>query len=84
MVEVITLARAKSLLIKGILSGMFSNFKYGMYPKFIWCVDDGEIYEAKTEAGNPGNYHGYRLEEDDDMRDHVLSVWKNRCRQPGQ
>jgi hypothetical protein len=85
MVKTITLTEAKSLLTKGILSGLVSDFRYGDYPKFIWCVDDdGEVYEAKTEAGNSGTYHGYRLEEDDDMRAHVLVVWKKRCRQAGQ
>jgi hypothetical protein len=30
-----------------------------------------------------GVYHGYRLEEDDDMRDYIKWVWKQRCRQAG-
>ena len=58
---------------------------YGLDPKFIWCVDDdGEVYEAKTDAVTPGTYHGYRLEEDDDMRRHVESVWNQRCRPAGK
>jgi hypothetical protein len=59
---------------------MVSDFFFGEYPKFIWCVDaGGEVYEAKTDAVTSGVYHGYRLEEDDDIRDYVKRVWKERC-----
>jgi len=84
-VRVVTLAEATALLKRGVTSGVFSDFRYGMFPKFIWCVDQtGEAYEARTDARNPGEYHGYRLEEDDDMRSHIVSVWKKRCRKVGK
>ncbi len=45
-------------------------------PKYVWSVDGaGEAYEAKI--GN-GGYHGYRLTDEDDMRDYVLQEWKRR------
>jgi len=63
---------------------MFSEHRYDAFPKFVWCVDvDGEVYEAKTDPMTLGIYHGYRLEEDDDMRDYVKAVWKQRCPQAG-
>jgi len=84
LLKVITLEEAKALIKKGISCGVFSDFRYGDFPKFIWCVDiDGEVYEAKTDSMNPGVYHGYRLEEDDNMRDYIKAVWKKRCPQPG-
>jgi len=71
---------AKALILKGVVHGMFSDFFYGEFPKFIWCVDaDGEVYEAKTDSIAPGVYHGYRVEEDDNMRDYIKLVWKQRC-----
>lgn len=85
LLKVVTYNEAKSLITKGILSGVFSDFCYGVYPKFVWCVDqDGEVYEAKTDERTPGTYHGYRLEEDDNMRSHIESVWKQRCRKVGR
>jgi len=85
IIRVVTVAEAKALLEKGITLGFFSDFCYGMYPKFVWCVDEaGEVYEAKTDARSPGTYHGYRLEEEDDMRSHITLVWKNRCRKAGK
>jgi hypothetical protein len=52
------------MLQRGILEGMISDFFFGEHPKFVWCVhEDGEVYEAKTDAVTPGSYHGYRLEE---------------------
>jgi hypothetical protein len=84
LVKVVTYDEAKSLIKKGVLNGVFSDFRLGVYPKFVWCVDDdGEVYEAKTDNGAPGIYHGYRLEEDDDMHSHVATVWKKRCRPLG-
>jgi hypothetical protein len=38
----------------------------------------GEAYEAKTHSNNRGQYHGYRLEESDPMRDVVIRTWKER------
>jgi hypothetical protein len=63
---------------------MISTYFLGEYPKYIWCVgEDGEVYEAKTDDETPGIYHGYRLEEADDMRDHVKETWVKRCQPAG-
>jgi len=84
LLRVVTLEEASALIQKGIMHGMFSDFFFGAFPKFIWCVDaDGEVYEAKTDSVTPGVYHGYRLEEDDDMRDYIKSVWKQRWPKAG-
>jgi hypothetical protein len=84
LVRIIPLEEAKGLIKKGIIYGMISDFFFETYPKFVWCVgSDGEVYEAKTDRLTPGVYHGYRLEEDDDMRDHIKAVWKQRCPQIG-
>ena len=86
MQRVILHDEAKRLLERGVAHGMVSSLNEGNFPKFIWCVDEqGEVYEAKTDIRNPGAYHGYRLEEDDDMRDRVIWVWRERerCRQNG-
>ena len=72
MLQIVKLEEAKRMICKGILCGMISEFFFDAYPKFVWCVgEDGEVYEAKTDAMTPSVYHGYRLEEDDNMRDHV-------------
>ena len=73
------------MIQQGVLQGMISSFYVNDFPKFIWCVgEDGEVYEAKTSSGVPGAYHGYRLEEEDAMRELVIRVWKQRCRKVGQ
>jgi hypothetical protein len=73
------------MLQKGIKLGMFSDYSFGQHPKYVWCVgDDDEVYEAKTDAVAPGVYHGYRLEEEDDMRECVKQAWKTRCQQAGR
>jgi hypothetical protein len=81
--RVVPAAEAKTMLERGITFGMFSDYFLDGYPKFVWSVDSvGEVYEAKTD-GKLGVYHGYRVEEDDNMRDQVKQVWKERCRQTG-
>src|SRR5882672_5508745 len=72
MLRIVKLEEVNHMIRKGILCGMISEFFFNTYPKFVWCVsEDGEVYEAKTDAMTPGVYHGYRLEEDDNMRDHI-------------
>lgn len=84
-VRIIPLQEAKAMLEKGIKLGMISEYFFGQHPKYIWCVgDDGEVYEAKTDAVKPGVYHGYRLEEEDNMREHIKEVWKKRCPRVGR
>ena len=69
---------AARLLREGILNGMFSDLSDDGVPKFVWAVDgEGEAYEAKRDSSG---YHGYRLEEDDEMRRVVLREWEKRCR----
>lgn len=74
------LGDAKSLLEAGIKKGMVSDLSGGL-PKYIWSVDsDGIVYEAKTDQNARGSYHGYPLENDNVVRDYILSEWKTRCR----
>jgi hypothetical protein len=85
VLRIIPLAEASAMVSKGILHGMFSDFFVGKHPKFIWYVsDDGEVYEAKTDALTPGAYHGYRLEEEDNMRGYIKQIWKERCPATGR
>ncbi|MBF0529339.1 MAG: hypothetical protein HQK55_08730, partial [Deltaproteobacteria bacterium] len=70
---------AISIFQAGIERGMFSYFSGNSsepMPKYIWAVDaDGDAYEAKI--GSDG-YHGYRLEDNDPMKQRVLQEWKRR------
>jgi hypothetical protein len=84
MLRIVRMEETMRMIRKGILCGMISDCFFGAYPKFVWCVDeDGEVYEAKTDPMTPGVYHGYRLEEDDNMRGDIKAVWKQRCPQAG-
>lgn len=81
----ILLDEAKSLMEAGIQCGLFSEVRKDGFPKFIWGVSDcGEVFEAKTDTNGTGEYHGYPLEDEDAMHVYVKSVWKERCKHPGQ
>lgn len=71
---------ASALLRRGLEKKMVSAMKESdEFPKYIWSVSDqGEVFEAKTHANTPGEYHGYPLENDDDLRDYIAGLWNNR------
>lgn len=75
----ITLHEATSLLRQGIRKKMVSKLQQDGLPKYVWSVSSaGEVFEAKTHPNTAGIYHGYPLEEQDDMRKCVLRTWTQR------
>lgn len=85
LVRTIPLEEAKRLMASGIQCGLFSEPREDGFPKFIWSVSEqGEVFEAKTDANGTGEYHGYPLEDEDAMHNYVKSVWKERCQDAGQ
>ncbi|MDN3277003.1 hypothetical protein QWJ07_22260 [Frankia sp. RB7] len=78
-IRVILKSEAQTLLKDGVQKGMVSTHMFGEFPKYIWSVDEtGEAYEAKTDPNTLGDYHGYRLEEEDAMREMIQANWKKR------
>ncbi|MFA7239930.1 MAG: hypothetical protein WC091_07440 [Sulfuricellaceae bacterium] len=77
--RVMDLEEAQALIKSGISKGMFSNPQEDGLPKYIWSVSDaGEVFEAKTHPNTYGKYHGYPLEDEDDMRDYIFEIWRAR------
>lgn len=81
--RVIQSDEAQELLCAGIRLGMVSShrsYRQGEWPKYVWAVDEsGEAYEAKL-GHDQRRYHGYRLAEDDRMREWVLAEWSKRTK----
>lgn len=76
--RVIRLEEATQLFKDGIARGMVSMEQQKGLPKYVWAQDEQcDAYEAKL--GDDGrSYHGYRLGEDDRMREWVIDEWKRR------
>lgn len=73
------MTEAQGLLNAGILKAMISRPREDGLPKYVWSVSaDKEVFEAKTDAHATGQYHGYPLNADDDMRDVILREWVAR------
>jgi hypothetical protein len=70
---------ALALLQNGLSAGMISRVEDYGWPKFVWAVSNGVVYEAKTDASRPGVYHGYPLPDCDPERAGVMREWMNRC-----
>lgn len=61
--------RITQWLRDAILNGWFSEVWSKGLPTRVWIRRDGVIYEARpTNAGN-GEYHGYPLDADQDVKD---------------
>ena len=74
----INLREALDLFHNGISRGMVSKYLIDGLPKYVWAVgQDGEAYESKLSNGT-AEYHGYRLEQDDSMRQFVIDEWNSR------
>jgi hypothetical protein len=62
------LARQQSLIQEwlrtAIRSGQFSGSWEHGFPRFVWCRQDGGVYEARLTNAGTGEYHGYPLEDD--------------------
>lgn len=77
--RVIKLEEAQALLATGIKKCMISTPAEDGLPKYVWSVSEtGEAFEAKTHPNTPGAYHGYPLEDEDDMRARIIEAWSQR------
>jgi len=85
LVKVVTIDEARRLLREGVRRAMISQPGNDGIPKYVWSVaDDGEVYEAKTHPNTSGQYHGYPLVGEDDLRSYVTRVWVERCKELGK
>lgn len=81
----VMLTEAQNWLVSGVLQALISKPSDDGFPKFIWTVaNDGRVFEAKTHPATPGQYHGYPLEDEDDMKAHVAKIWAKRCQNSGK
>lgn len=75
----IGLGEATALLVSGIARGMVSERSTDGIPRYIWAVSSRrEVFEAQTHPNTPGLYHGYPLNDNDDMKAVVLNTWDRR------
>lgn len=77
--RVILKEQALQLFRDGVRKSMISALSASGVSKYVWAVDqNGDAYEAKTHPNHEISYHGYRLGEDDNMRDIILREWIKR------
>jgi hypothetical protein len=89
LARAITKVEAQALLRRGVEEGLYSVLSQATgLPKYIWSVnaecDPEEVFEAKTDASDSVNYHGYPLERGDPQYEYVLKNWRARCLTTGQ
>ncbi len=71
-----SLKAAKKLFEKGIERELVSKATtHGGYPKQIWIVDDGEVFEAMHGGSHDGCYHGYPIRRSDPLHDKIREEW---------
>lgn len=75
---VVAKASAWALLRSGMEKGMISLQRRNGWPRNVWSVAEGTVFEAQLENEVQGSYHGYPLPLDDDFRATILREWKER------
>lgn len=69
-------ATATELLAMAIERGLTSEaFAAHGYPKQMWVVYEGRVYEAIYGGSREGAYHGYPIREVDPFFDEVIARW---------
>jgi hypothetical protein len=72
-------ATAKLLFEAAVARGLVSEGKTGDgFPKQLWVVDKGRVYELMYGGSQAGRYHGYPIRESDPLADLVRARWDSR------
>lgn len=73
-----TRGEARRLLAEAFRSGFVDARRDGVWPKVVWVVAAGHVFEARLENRGQGTCHGYPLPRADPMRETVLQALKDR------
>jgi hypothetical protein len=69
-------AVAQDLLKRAIDAGLVSEASAAHgYPKQLWVVHEGRVFEAMYGGSQAGCYHGYPIRRSDPFSDDVLARW---------
>ncbi len=72
-------ATAKRLFESAVAGGLVSEQTTGEgFPKQIWVVDAGRVYELMYGGSKVGCYHGYPIRNADPLADQVRARWSSR------
>lgn len=78
-VGIATKEMADDLLTRAIDRGLVSEAWTGKgFPKQIWVVHEGRVYEAIYGGSREGAYHGYPIRENDPFCDEITARWSDR------
>ena len=69
-------ATARALFTAAIAGGLVSE-KDGAdgFPKQLWVVNEGRVYELMYGGSKTGRYHGYPIRNSDPLADQVRARW---------
>ena len=69
-------ATAKRLFDAALVHGLVSEQQTGDgFPKQLWVVDRGRVYELMYGGSQAGCYHGYPIRDSDPLADLVRARW---------
>jgi hypothetical protein len=47
-------------------------------PRHVWAVMNGHVLEGKPSSSGFNAYHGYPMQQDDPLREKILTLWVRR------
>lgn len=77
--NVLDKATAKALFDAAIAHGLVSEQSTGDgFPKQMWVVEKGRVFELMYGGSQAGRYHGYPIRDSDPLADQVRARWSAR------
>jgi hypothetical protein len=70
-------AKANEIFAAAIDRGIISVAEVGGFPKQMWAVADGQVFEAMLGGSIEGRYHGYPIRKSDPLHDLITNAWKD-------
>lgn len=71
-------ALADELLGRAIEGGLVSAQTVDRFPKRLWVVHGGRVFEAMHGGSRPGCYHGYPVRRESPWHDEIVDAWNHR------
>lgn len=75
---VFNLAKAMELFSAAIDRVVISEAEIGGFPKQMWAVADGQVFEAMLGGSVEGRYHGYPIRKNDPLHDLITKAWEDQ------
>ena len=70
------IAKASELFSTAIDHGLITDAEVGGFPKQMWVVFEGQVFEAILGGSAEGRYLGYPIRKSDPLHELITNAWR--------